>query len=71
MRPGGQLTGDGLASLPDVPNAHLLAEGFASYELAGVGCASVLASDATHGPNCAAPNPACRELPRTCPISPP
>ena len=35
MRPGGQLTGDGLASLPDVPNAHLLAEGFASYELAG------------------------------------
>jgi hypothetical protein len=35
LRPGGQLTGDGLASLPDVPNAHLLAEGFATYELAG------------------------------------
>jgi len=27
-----------------------------------VGCASVLASGATHGPNCAAPNPACKEL---------
>jgi hypothetical protein len=35
LRPGGQLTGDGLAPLPDVPNAYLLAEGFASYELAG------------------------------------
>jgi len=27
--------GDGLAPLPDVPNAYLLGEGFASYELAG------------------------------------
>ncbi len=35
LRPGGQLTGDGLAPLPDVPNAYLLGEGFASYELAG------------------------------------
>jgi hypothetical protein len=35
LRPGGQLTGDGLAPLPDVPIAYLLAEGFASYELAG------------------------------------
>jgi hypothetical protein len=35
LRPGGQLTGDALASLPDLPNAYLLGEGFASYELAG------------------------------------
>jgi hypothetical protein len=35
LRPGGQLTGDGLAPVPDVPNAYLLAEGFASYELSG------------------------------------
>jgi len=35
LRPGGQLTGDALAPLPDMPGAYLLVEGFASYELAG------------------------------------
>jgi hypothetical protein len=35
LRPGGQLTGDALAPLPDLPNAYLLGEGFATYELAG------------------------------------
>ncbi len=35
LRAGGQLTGDGLVPLPDLPNAYLLGEGFASYELAG------------------------------------
>jgi hypothetical protein len=35
LRLGGQLTGDGLAPLPDLPNAYLLGEGFATYELAG------------------------------------
>jgi hypothetical protein len=35
LRPGGQLTGDALTPLPDLPNAYLLGEGFASYELAG------------------------------------
>ena len=35
LRPGGQFTGDALAPLPDMPNAYLLGEGIASYELAG------------------------------------
>lgn len=35
LRPGGELTGDGLAPVPDVPNAYVLGEGFASYELTG------------------------------------
>ncbi|MGD0696330.1 MAG: hypothetical protein ABSB82_16025 [Terriglobia bacterium] len=35
LRAGGKLTGDGLASVPDAPNAYFLEEGFASYELAG------------------------------------
>jgi hypothetical protein len=35
LRPGGKLTGDGLAPLPDLPEAYLVGEGFASYELAG------------------------------------
>ena len=37
LRPGGQLAGEGLAPLQDAPNACLLAEGFATYELAGRG----------------------------------
>jgi len=35
LRPGGGLTGDGLAAVPGVPNAYFLADGFASYEVAG------------------------------------
>jgi len=35
LRPGGELTGKGLAAVPGVPKAYFLAEGFASYELAG------------------------------------
>ena len=35
LRPGGLLTGDALAPLPDMPNAYLLGEGFATYEFAG------------------------------------
>jgi len=34
LRPGGKLTGDGLAPLPGLPDAYLLGEGFATYELA-------------------------------------
>lgn len=35
LRPGGRLTGDALASVAGIPNAHLLREGFATYELDG------------------------------------
>ena len=35
LRPGGQLAGDALAPLPNLPDAYFLGEGFASYELAG------------------------------------
>jgi hypothetical protein len=35
LRPGGKLTGDSLAPVADVPNAYILGEGFATYELAG------------------------------------
>ena len=35
LRSGGKLTGDGLAPVPEVPNAYLFAEGFATYELSG------------------------------------
>lgn len=35
LRPGGKLTGDGLVPAPDVPNAFILGEGYATYELAG------------------------------------
>jgi hypothetical protein len=35
LRPGGELTGEGLAPAPGVPNAYLLGKGFANYELAG------------------------------------
>jgi hypothetical protein len=35
FRPGGELTGEGLAAVPGVPNAHFLGDGFASYEVAG------------------------------------
>ena len=35
LRPGGKLTGDALTPVTDVPNAYILGEGFATYELAG------------------------------------
>ncbi|HMD83609.1 MAG TPA: hypothetical protein VKO18_02780 [Terriglobia bacterium] len=35
LRPGGELTGDGLVAVPSVPNAYFLGDGFASYEVAG------------------------------------
>jgi hypothetical protein len=35
LRPGGKLTGDSLTPVADVPNAYILGEGFATYELAG------------------------------------
>jgi hypothetical protein len=35
LRPGGKLTGDALTQVSDVPNAYILGEGFATYELAG------------------------------------
>jgi hypothetical protein len=35
LRPGGKLTGDSLTAIADVPNAYILGEGFATYELAG------------------------------------
>ena len=35
LRPGGQLAGNALAPLPDLPDAYFLGEGFATYELAG------------------------------------
>jgi hypothetical protein len=35
LRPGGKLSGDSLAPVADVPNAYILGEGFATYELAG------------------------------------
>ena len=35
LRPGGKLTGDTLTAVADVPNAYILGQGFATYELAG------------------------------------
>jgi hypothetical protein len=35
LRPGGQLAGGAVAPLPGVPDAYLLGDGFATYELAG------------------------------------
>jgi len=35
LRPGGKLSGDALSAVADVPNAYILGEGFATYELAG------------------------------------
>jgi hypothetical protein len=35
LRLGGKLTGDALSAAPDVPNAYILGEGYATYELAG------------------------------------
>jgi len=35
LRPGGELTGDGLVAVPGVPNAYFMREGFASYEVTG------------------------------------
>jgi hypothetical protein len=35
LRPGGELTGDGLVAVPGVPNTYFLGEGLASYEVAG------------------------------------
>jgi hypothetical protein len=35
LRPGGKLTGDGLVPAPDVPNAFILGQGYATYELEG------------------------------------
>lgn len=35
LRPGGKLTGEALIPAPDVPNAYILGEGYATYELAG------------------------------------
>jgi len=35
LRPGGKLTGDSLTAVADVPNTHILGDGFATYELAG------------------------------------
>jgi hypothetical protein len=37
LRPGGRLSGDGLRPAPRVSDAHLLAEGYATYEVAGRG----------------------------------
>jgi hypothetical protein len=35
LRPGGKLSGDSLSPATDAPNAYILGEGFATYELAG------------------------------------
>lgn len=35
LRPGGKLTGEALTKVADVPNAYILGEGFATYELLG------------------------------------
>jgi hypothetical protein len=35
LRSGGKLTGDALTPVADAPNAYILGEGFATYELAG------------------------------------
>jgi hypothetical protein len=35
LRPGGKLTSDALITAPDVPDAYILGEGYAIYELAG------------------------------------
>lgn len=35
LRPGGKLTGDSLTPVADVPDAYILGEGYATYELAG------------------------------------
>jgi len=35
LRPGGKLTGDALTAAPDVSNAYILGDGYATYELAG------------------------------------
>jgi len=35
LRPGGKLTGDALTKVTDVPDAYILGEGYATYELAG------------------------------------
>ena len=35
LRPGGKLTGEALAPALNVPNAYILGDGFATYELAG------------------------------------
>jgi hypothetical protein len=37
LRPGGRLSGDGLRPAPRLTEAHLLAEGYATYEVAGRG----------------------------------
>ena len=35
LRPGGKLTGEALTPVADVPDAYILGEGYATYELAG------------------------------------